>query len=231
MLIDKLCVVGERVSGTCFVQKLITENTKLKSVSPFNHKHYFQNTDLIRKTDTSRILFVFISRDIIEWLNSFLNNTFHADRPIRNCKDMDVFIRMEWKCIFDKTSGTPETDKSFGREMMCERNPVDGKRFSNVIQMRNSKMEHFLELENIVENYVHLRYEEVRDSPEEFLSGITTLFGIPKNKTFKPISTVRGKGKYLYERKMYPEMKENDVDFVIQNLNMELEDKLGYLSS
>lgn len=227
--IKKVCVLGERVSGTSFVQKLFTENTRLIPVLPFGHKHFFQDIKLIRKTDTQDILFVFVSRDIVEWLNSFLVNTYHADTPIRKCTDMSTFIRMEWKCIFDETFAIKRSNPDYGKEMMCERNPVDGKRFENVIRMRNAKMKHFLSLKNEVENFVHLKYEDVRDSPEEFFNGVCKMFGIHRNMMYRSIDTVRGKGSGIYERKVYPDMYEKDIEFVLDNVEVETEAELEYM--
>ena len=227
--ITKICVVGERVSGTCFVQSLLTSNTNLKSVSTYGHKHFYQDIDLIRKTDTSDTLFVFVSRDILEWLSSFKENTFHADKPLRNCKDMSSFLRMEWKCIYDTTSGTAETSAQYGQEMMFERDPSDGKRFVNVVKMRNSKLRHFLSIRDHVENYVHARYEDVRDDPEKFVHGICDRYARSRDKTFVPVDTVRGKGRVPYTRTIYPQMSAEDVDFVISNVDADLESLLGYL--
>jgi len=227
--IKKICVIGERVSGTSFVQKLFVQNAKLTPVSPFGHKHFFQDIKLIRRTDTKDTLFVFISRDIIEWLNSFLINTYHSHMPIRTCSDMSTFIRMEWQCVFDTTFAVKRSDPRFNKEMMCERDPVDGKRFSNVIAMRNSKMKHFLSLKNEVENFVHLKYEDLRDSPEEFLSGVCEMFEIPKNPEYVPIDTVRGKGSTPYERKTYPDIREKDLEFILDNIEVELEKELEYM--
>lgn len=229
--IRKICVVGERVSGTSFVQKLFVQNTKLAPVYPFGHKHFFQDIKLIRRTETKNTLFVFVSRDIIEWLNSLLVNTYHAHLPIRNCNDMTTFIRMEWQCVFDKTFAVKRSDSRFGKEMMCERDPVDGKRFSNVIRMRNSKMKHFLSLKNEVENFVHLRYEDLRDFPEEFLSGVCEMFEIPKNPMFLPVTTVRGKGSVPYQRKIYPDISEKDLEFIFDNIDVELEKELEYMET
>ena len=226
---NKICVVGERVSGTCFVQSLVTSNTNLKSVSPYGHKHFYQDMDLIRKTDTSNTLFVFVSRDILDWLKSFKKTTFHADKPIRHCKDMSSFLRMEWKCIFDSTSGTPESSSQYGQEMMFERDPSDGKRFVNVVKMRNSKLRHFLSIEDHVENYVHARYEDVRDDPEKFIQGICDKYLICKNKAFLNVDTARGKGRVPYTRTIYPEMSAEDVDYVLLNVDADLESLLGYL--
>ena len=226
--VTRVCVLGERVSGTCFVQSLIAENTHLKVVAPYGHKHFYQDTDKMRRDDNEDTLFVFISRDLVEWLSSFKNNTFHADKPIRNCKDMSSFLRMEWKCIFDGTSGTPETSSVYGTEMMAERNPADGKRFENVVQMRNSKMRHFLGIQEHVKHFVHVRYEDVRENQEGFLSDMCSSFGIRRNPVFHPINSVRGKGRVPYVRKTYEEMCAEDVDFVVQNVDLELESFLGY---
>lgn len=227
--ITHVCVLGERVSGTCFIQSLITENTRLRAVSPYGHKHFFQDTEKLRREKNDDTLFVFISRDLVEWLNSFKNNTFHAEASIRNCKDMSSFLRMEWKCIFDKTSGTSESSSQYGSEMMFERNPSDGKRFRNVVQMRNSKMWHFLGVREHVENYLHVRYEDVRDNPETFLEDISEKFGIALTKVFHPINTIRGKGRIPYARKTYPAMSPEDTDFVVMNVDHDLESLLGYL--
>lgn len=227
--IERVCVLGERVSGTSFLEKLLTENTSLISVLPYNHKHFFQDINLIRKSDTRDTLFIFISRDIIEWLNSFLVNTFHADKDIRKCKSMNEFIRKEWKCVFDATSGTRDTEKHFGKEMMFERNPSDGKRFSNVIQMRNAKMKHFLSLKNEVENFLHLKYEDVRDSPKEYLEGICEMFNIPMKNHYREINTVRGKGRIPYKRKLYPALSEQELDTIMENIDTDLEKELSYL--
>ena len=229
--IRKFCVVGERVSGTSFLQKLFVKNTKLSQVSPFGHKHFFQDIKLLRRTYTKDILFVFVSRDLIEWLNSLLVNTYHAHMPIRNCNDMTTFLRMEWQCVFDKTFAVKRSDPRFGKEMMFERDPIDGKRVSNVIAMRNSKMKHFLSLKNEVENFVHLKYEDLRDSPEEFLSGVCEMFEIRKNDTYLPITTVRGKGSVPYQRKVYPDISEKDLEFILENIDEELETELEYMET
>ena len=71
-MITDVCILGERVSGTCFLSKLITSNTRLKLNNSFGHKHFFQNIENIKKGNTAHILFLFITRDIIEWLQSFM---------------------------------------------------------------------------------------------------------------------------------------------------------------
>lgn len=227
--IRNVCVVGERVSGTCYLQSLISSNTGLKPVSSFGHKHFFQDIDAMKNADTSETLFVFVSRDLIDWLKSFKSSTYHADRSIRNCKDMTSFLQKEWKCVYDETSGTSDTSPEFGKEMMNERNPSDGRPFVNVIQMRNFKLRHFLSIEDYVDHFVHVRYEEVRDDPETFIETICEKYGLTLKNVFVNVETVRGKGKVVYKRSIYPELLPEDVELILSNVDFDLEVVLGYL--
>ena len=170
-MITHVCVWGERVSGTTYLQRLVTSNTNLK-IFIFNHKHFYQDLDVIKKTNTSHILFLFITRDVIEWLQSLSLNTFHACKKLKECTDFSTFIRSEWNCIHDETSGTSQFDKRYGMEMLHERCPKTGLRFKNAIKMRTSKIQHMFHIKNIVQNFVHVRYEDVRDEPELFLKTI-----------------------------------------------------------
>ncbi len=79
----RVCILGERVSGTCFVQKLISSNTDLKVDSSYGHKHFFQDYAKICKEDTSDVLFVFVTRDIISWLSSMKHTPYHADLSLK----------------------------------------------------------------------------------------------------------------------------------------------------
>ena len=227
--ITHLCILGERVSGTCFVQSLVTSNTRLKMDTSFGHKHFFQDVDKLFKEDTSHVLFVYVTRDITSWLSSMCNTPYHADLPIRNCKDVSKFIRMEWSCIHDSTSGVSELDKTFGTEMMHERDPYTGERFKNVIHMRTSKIDHCMAIGKIVKNFVHVRYEDIRENPEEFVSDLASRFALWKNPKFVPITSMRGKGKAPYVRKEYPPLSEEDVVFIMENVDMVTEASVGYV--
>lgn len=47
-------------------------------------------------------------------------------------------------------------------------------------------------------------------------------------KNFTNIDTVRGKGRVPYKTTMYPEMAAEDVDFVVMNVDFDLESQLGF---
>lgn len=228
-MISKVVILGERVSGTSFMQSLITYNTNLKVDQTFGHKHFLQDTVKISKTDTTDTLFLFITRDIMEWLQSFNNNTFHADLPIRRCTDFSKFIRMEWKCIEDETSGVSQLDPKYGKEMMCERDHSSGERYQNVIKMRTGKIRHLLvDVGCYVENFEHVKYEYIRDNPERWLIDLSNKYDIIL-KPYRPVKSVRGKGKVAYKRKDYPPISEDDQLYIFENMSKEVEEYLGYI--
>ena len=228
-MITQVKIIGERVSGTCFIDKLVRNNTPLTINPDFGHKHFFQEIENIKKKKTDHILFIYITRDIIEWLQSFIQSTYHASEPIRSCKNFSEFIRHEWSCIYDETFGIKPLNKLYKKEMMNERDPVTKKRFKNVMKLRTSKIQHSLLIEDFVENFVHVRYEDVRDEPELFIETICRMFQIPKNVEFTPIVHVKGRGTIKYVRKTYPEIKEEDLKYIISEMDEDIEKKIGYM--
>jgi len=229
-MITKVCILGERVSGTSFIQSLILSNTKLKLDTSFGHKHFIQDIQKIKKSDTSDILFLFITRDVLEWLQSLTLNTFHADLPLRRCTDFSKFIRMEWKCIEDETSGVSQMDKKYGQEMMFERDQNTGERFTNVMKMRTSKIRHaLLDVSPNVEHFLHVQYENVRDSPHEWLTQLSEKYNFVMNRKFTPVTSVRGKGRIQYHRKEYPDISQEDTEYILQQISWEDEKYIGYL--
>jgi len=228
-MITDVCILGERVSGTCFITKLITSNTNLKLNYRFGHKHFFQDVSKLEKSKTSHILFIFITRDVVEWLQSFMVNTYHSAEPIRSCRDFSTFIRSEWSCIHDETSGVRAPSKLYKQEMMNERDPDTKKRFENVIKMRTSKIVKNLELKDIVENFTHVKYEDVRDNPELFVETMCSMFGIQRYLEFSPVDTIKGRGTGKYVRKIYPGIQEHDLEYIISNIDHDIEKKIGYM--
>lgn len=227
-MITHVCILGERVSGTTYLQSLITSNTNLKICTSFGHKHFYQNTDLIKTNSNSHILFLFITRDVIEWLQSLMFNSFHTHKSLKDCLDFSRFIRTEWQCIHDSTSGMSQLDKRYGTEMLNERDPETGLRFRNAIKMRTSKLRHIFHLKKLVQNFVHIRYEDVRDEPELFLKTICITYNIFRHKQFTPIVTVRGKGNVKYVQKQYPEVSIKDIEFIMTQIDFETEKLVGY---
>ena len=227
MGINKFCLLGERVSGTCMLNSIITQNIPGLNPIVFKHKHFFQDLDDIRRADTSEILFIFVTREPIAWLQSMSKTPYHTHHSLKN-KDMSTFIRAEWMCVEDEASGVSQESRLYGKEMMHERDPETGERFRNVLAMRTSKIKHTLVLGEMVDNFVHVRLHELQADPETFIHNICQNYNIRKCSTFSPVQTVRGKGKVVYIPTVYPELTDEDRQYVIQELDLETEAMLGY---
>ncbi len=228
-MISNFCILGERVSGTSFANALIIQNiTGLKPTVEFGHKHFYQDMNKIRRSDTSKTLFVCVVREPVKWLQSMCKTTFHADTPIRNCQDMTKFLRMEWKCIYDETSGTSQNTKQYGSEMMMERDPDTKKRFENVMKMRTSKIKHWFQIKSCVEHFVVVNLEDLQKDPEVFTRSICEAYSLRHSSKFNPIKTVRGKGKVEYKPSLYPCLSSGDESYIISQLDLDVESELGY---
>ena len=227
MGISNFCVLGERVSGTCMLNSLLVQNiTGLKAVV-FKHKHFFQDLEQIRKVDTAKTLFVYITREPIEWVNSMCKNQYHTHPSLKNC-DVSTFLRKEWHCIEDESSGVSQESPLYGSEMLHERNPDTGARFKNVLAMRSSKIAHAMALGQTVENFVHVKLGDLQTDPAPFLASICEQYHLRKSRTLHLVTTVRGRGKVLYKPTIYPELSQDDREYVLQELNLEAEAMLGY---
>lgn len=227
MAITKFCLLGERVSGTCMLNSLIGRNIPGLKPVVFNHKHFFQNMDDIRRADTSGTLFIYVTREPIAWLNSMHKTPYHVHSSLKN-KDFSTFIRTEWVCVEDEASGVSQDSRRYGKEMLHERDPETGDRFHNVLAMRSSKTKHTLALSDVVENFVHVRLEDLQAHPKRFVDGICKNYGLRQSDHFEQVTTVRGKGKVKYVPSVYPELEECDTDYVVRQLDLGVESVLGY---
>ena len=227
MGISSFCVLGERVSGTCMLGTLIARNiTGLKSVK-FKHKHFFQDMGEISQSDTSTTLFVYVTREPVEWVHSLCKTPYHTHLSLKN-KGVSAFMRNEWYCVEDEASGVSQDSKLYGKEMLHERDPSTGERFRNVFKMRSAKIAHTLALGEMVENFVHVRLGDLQANPEGFIDSICDKYHLRKNKHFSPVTSVRGKGKVLFKPTIYPSLSEEDTKYLLQELDLQAEAQLGY---
>lgn len=227
MGITNFCLLGERVSGTCMLGSLLAQNIPGFRPVVFKHKLFFQDLDEIRRADTSGTLFVYVTREPIAWINSMCRTPYHAHGSLKN-KDLGTFIRAEWMCVEDAASGVSQDSRTYGKEMLHERNPGTGERFPNVMAMRSSKIEHTLALGEMVENFIHVRLHDLQSDPETFVDSICRNYSLRRSEIFTPVKTVRGKGKVVYKPTIYPELTPVDTEYVLRQLDLELEAVLGY---
>lgn len=227
-------VFGERCSGTNYLESLLINNVafcsdkkSLKS-GVFGYKHWFFNNwdDLARSDDT---LFLVIFRNPVNWLSSLNKTPFHCSPSLHNLS-FSEFIRAEWSCIWDDVANVDKTNPKYGTEMMHERDPSTGKRFSNVLELRKAKLLNWLKMASYTTNIAYLSYEELLKSPESYLPTILERFNVSV-KEFKNTNSYRGFGKKVYVPKPDPVIPVSDADFICKSLDWKSEKLFGYLES
>ncbi|CAM9707329.1 unnamed protein product [Ectocarpus sp. 6 AP-2014] len=227
MGITNFCILGERVSGTCMLSSLLAQNILGFKAVEFNHKHFFQDTDQIRAADTSKTLFVYITREPITWVKAMCKTCYHTHQSLKN-KDVSTFMRKEWHCVEDEASGVNQESPLYGKEMLHERNPSTGQRFKNVLSMRSWKIAHTMALGKTADNFIHVDLGDLQSNPEPFLAKISSKYNLRRSGNLIPVTTVRGKGKVLYKPTVYPELSLDDEEYVLRELDLDAEGLVGY---
>ena len=113
-------------------------------------------------------------------------------------------------------------------ELYWERNPYTLRIADNICQLRNWKNYNFLSSSNILSNVEFVIYEELIENPKNFIENINLKY-FKQNILFKNVNYYKGiKDEGLYVKKKYPELCESDIEFLKNNLDWKIENKLGY---
>ncbi|GEM_PF-1072516 len=224
-MIKRIQIYGERCSGTNYLANLIKINfSNVKVVEDYGWRHFLPKG--LNRKDHDDCLFIIIVRNPFDWLRSINKNPWHCHKRLRNIS-FSKFIRRRWICIFDEEGGVIKGDPKYGSEMLFERNPENGKRFRNVLDMRNNKIKYFLMIENKVKNYYFVNYEELSKN-QDILKKIAKEFDIKlKNKKVINITKYKDSNEE-YIPKIYENIKKRDLKFIKNKLNWNQERIIGY---
>lgn len=189
-----------------------TAFTKLKPL-----KYEFKAVDM---ADSSDCLFVVIVRDPYDWLRSFFNypHTVHEDLLNRG---FSHFLRSQWKPVEEQHPLEGSYKEIDGY------NPWTNKPFSNVLELRKYKMQNYLTLSKLVDNYMIVRYEDVCNAPEAFINFVATKYLLNKKEVFTPITTFKGLD-IPYVPKKYFSFSEENLYFINANIDWDVEEKVNY---
>lgn len=238
--IARLKVCGERCSGTNFLYHLLHKN--FPDLAPthlleYGQKHFLWwfNTSLdeekLKKlkyahtavdfSDAQDCLFVIVIREPYDWLRSFYLVPWCAHRSITR-KGFFHFISSEWRV----TDNYPQPEDGQYNEI-DNYNPWTGKPFTNVLELRKYKIINYLSLSKIVDNYLVVRYEEVRDNPKGFINFVAGFYNLTKVKEFIPIDTEKGSD-LPYIRKKYFPITQTELDFINAQIDWKTERLMGF---
>jgi hypothetical protein len=144
-MIEKICIYGERCSGTNYLEELLTNNFSVKQINDYGHKHFFGFNDLSNSDET---LFIGIIRNPYDWLNSLYRDQHHLPP---NFKDINYFLNTEFYSLNNNNN-----------EIMTDRNIYTKERYKNIFDMRYTKIKFLTEdMPKLVKNYILIKYEDL----------------------------------------------------------------------
>jgi hypothetical protein len=231
-------ILGERCTGTNFVQHAIEKNMNITYVK--GEKHFFGNREFRQSSSLPKtkeeidfdrfdaispdeLLVICMIRHPIDWIDSFLKNPHHV--PPENICLVRSFLSNEWYSVY-KDGIRANT------EIMEDRNWKTKERYKNVFEMRTMKSAYLLD--EVPKQYPHtyfLRYEDARDDYEATLNTIADRFQLTrKTNSLVRIEKYKGTFREKYTKKpirLPPETQ----DLIWSNVDKEMERRMGYTQS
>lgn len=247
----EFAIIGERCSGTNFIQALISlnisslpslyDNKKIGKREEILHKHFipwlelknFGHPLLSHQEDISWLssyqetLFIFVVRNPYDWVRSFYQNPWHVDLErfyLENQRDFFSFLSNEWHVLNKKEPW----DESLA--YLCDHcNPYTNQPFSNVLELRTYKILNALRLGQIVSNFVFVSYEKVLEDPKGFIDWLSAISFHEPSHSFVDVPTYKGVfDNQLYAPQTYFPFQKHELDFIEKNLDWEVESWIGY---
>jgi len=228
--IKKVTVLGERCSGTNFLEMALFRNFEVDVTYKYGWKHFFGFSNYKNSDDT---LFVGIVRNPCDWVNSFFRTKWHL-QPELKTSSVNDFLNKEFWSYNDgmwhhMLPNVGCCTQKFLAEIMEDRNIFTGERYKNIFEARSVKCEFLLDkMPHKVKNYILIRYEDARDNYESVLNIISKKYNL-KQKPHYPVH-IRGEkgGNKHFIKKKIRDIAEEQV-WNHPSLNKEIEKRLGYL--
>ena len=234
-------ILGERCSGTHFLQHAILQNFHVEYSK--GEKHFFGNREFrdtihvpfdemslhekqmrdVDRIPPGQLLTICIVRDPVEWIDSFYKRKHHV--PPENREPIGRFLSCEFYSIYE------EAPKKH-MEIMEDRNWLTKERYANLFELRRMKNEYLHDKVSgdTTNRFFFLRYEDLRDDYENTLEIIQNRFLLRRKyplMTF--VKTPKYKGTYhsLYEKK--PVLLSAEMQtYIWDNVDREQESRMGY---
>jgi hypothetical protein len=211
---NHVSIVGERVSGTNWLGELIRKNfiAHWFYINAERHKHFWGYPGCKKVFEKNKdIPHIFIVRNPYDWISSFFKKKHHQHS--RCNLSFERFILDE----FFSDDGEIELKDKEGNFLDRKEN---NERFKNIFEMRDYKNRYALEvLPNILNNYYIVRYEDLLENTEQILHELRFKFNLPKRIDEYVIDKINPSVKHIPDH----------INQIIKNnLNEELENKLGY---
>ena len=219
-MVKYFTIMGERCSGTTFLEQAIKKNFELEFIWHYGYKHFYGHYNYNKKNpiiqNDDEVLFLGIIREPISWINSFYDKKYHI--PNKNKKNIKSFLFNEFYSIDDNNN-----------EILEDRNYENNERYKNIFEMRYLKNKYLIDHSKKVKNYILIRYEDLKYNYINLLNFIQTKFNLKRlNENFIKINSYKGQGSKLFiENKI--KLKNEIIKIIQDNLNNKQEKSLGYI--
>jgi hypothetical protein len=229
MTINKFVILGERCSGTNFLEEAITQNFDINYTTEYGNKHFFCFNNY---TNNENTLFIGIIRNPIYWLNSFSKELHHI--PNIN-KNLNNFLFNEFYSVLDIKNvkkNILEFNTFQNSEIVNPRdlNYLNGNKYKNIFELRKIKNYYLMNIMPYkVKNYILINYENLLINYKETLELIKNKFNLTqKYPIFKNITKYKKSENFNFVHQRQITFNLFTINTIWQNLDINQESILGY---
>lgn len=225
----KFIIKGERCSGTNYLEKLLVTNLKVSLYETSEWKHgYFSLSVTDNFGKSIDYLTIVIFRDVFDWIRSFYLTPHHLEgakaASWKNKPTFSEFIRREIKMIDDQNN-----------YKNMDRHPLSLDFPKNILELRKWKTENWLNYKKLEKPVYYVKYEDLLNNPEHIIREINDKW-FNVNFVFEnwelPARWAGAGHKedtnIPYRKKKYFDISDSDMNYLMQNIDWDLEKKIGY---
>jgi hypothetical protein len=218
-------IYGQRCSGTHAIARTIEANFgKGARTEAYGFKHWFVPDQILFRDD---VLVLVIARNAFDWMRSLHRQPWHTHPDVKALPFAD-FLRSPWHAYWDDEFWgiTPEHPLR-GQEMMHERDPATGLRFSSPIAKRTAKLRHWAELRTRAPNLALLSHETLQTDPRRVVAELAAATGLPTPGEFEHVWSYKGNGYRVFEPTRYDPLAPADAQWIADALDPDVEAAFG----
>jgi hypothetical protein len=232
MTINKFVILGERCSGTNFVEESIKQNFHINYTTEYGNKHFFCFNDYTKRNNDDT-LFIGIIRNPIYWLNSFSKELHHIPNVNKNIRSFlfnEFYSILDTQPIKNKNVFSFTTFKNNETVNPSDLNYTTGKKYKNIFELR--KLKNFY-LTNIIQtkvkHYILIHYEDLLYNYDDTLKNIKDTFSLlPRSSEFIKITNYKKSTSYSYKQQRLISFSNDLIKIIWGYLDKEQESHLGY---
>ncbi len=220
---NRYTILGERRSGTNFLEQLISDNFELKLDWLGGWKHFFGYSGYNDKLKNNQDAIYFcIVRNPIDFLISFYNSKLL--QPIERTQNIESFLLKEFYSVY--------LHKGKYVDILDDRNfRNDSLRFKNIFEMRSIKCKYLLDdVPELVNKYYFIRYEDLKHNTDFVLNDIRNKFEFVKKNQQYIINKSYVGVKLNNDITENYQVEDKIKQIIYNNIDLSTEHRMGYLT-